>query len=222
MPDSLTPLERRVYHYLLDFLAENTYQPSVRDIGRRFRIKSTKSVADVLQSLARKGYIERDGSRSRGVRLIGFSTIGGIQPVPLFSRVNAGEPRLSAENRVRFIAMDRAFVPADDAYFLRVEDDGMVDRGIHRGDLVLVNPAVRARENDSIALRIGDQCRIRLLAHRGAQLVFIPAGGEERELVVGPEDDFEVLGVIATVVRPLQEEQSVNANGDGEDIGHRP
>jgi repressor LexA len=215
MPDSLTPLERRVYHYLLDFLAENTYQPSVRDIGRRFRIKSTKSVADVLQALAKKGYIERDGTRSRGVRLIGFSSIGGTQPVPLFSRVNAGEPRLSAENRVRFIAMDRAFVPADDAYFLRVEDDGMVDRGIHRGDLVLVNPAVRARENDAIAVRIGGQCRIRLLAHRGAQLVFIPAGGEERELVVGPEDDFEVLGVIATVVRPLQEELSVNANGDG-------
>src|SRR5690606_8436485 len=72
MPETLTPLERRVYHYLLDFLAENTYQPSIRDICRRFKIKSTKSAADILQSLAEKGYIQRDGSRSRGVRLIGF------------------------------------------------------------------------------------------------------------------------------------------------------
>ena len=211
MPDSLTPLERRVYHYLLDFLAENTYQPSVRDIGRRFRIRSTKSVTDILQSLARKGYIEREGSRSRGVRLIGFSALGGTQPVPLYARVNASAPRLSEANRVRFIAMDRAFVPADDAFFLRVSDDGMLDRGIHAGDLVLVNPSARAKENDAVAVRVGDRCLVRLLAHRGAQLAFIPVKADERELVVGPGDDFEVLGVIATVLRPFGE----RVTGDG-------
>lgn len=203
MPDSLTPLERRVYHYLLDFLAEHTYQPSVREIGQRFRIKSTKSVADILQSLARKGYIERNGARSRGVRLIGYTALGGTQPVPLFSRVNASEPRLSEANRVRFIAMDRAFVPADDAFFLRVEDDGLQERGIHAGDLVLVNPSARARDNDAVAVRVADRCLVRLVVHRGAHLVFIPVKTDERELVVGPGDDFEVLGVIATVLRPF-------------------
>ena len=38
MAEPLTPTERRVYHYLLDFLSENTYQPSIREIGKRFRI----------------------------------------------------------------------------------------------------------------------------------------------------------------------------------------
>ena len=68
MAEPLTQLERRVYHWMIDFLAENTYQPSVRDIAARFRIKSTKTVSDLLHSLANKGYIERDESRSRGVR----------------------------------------------------------------------------------------------------------------------------------------------------------
>src|SRR6185436_8455890 len=120
MSELLSPLERRVYHYLLDFLAENTYQPSVREIGRRFKIKSTKTVAELLQALAEKVYIEREGARSRGVRIVGFSSIGHTQPVPLYSRVNAAEPRLTAENRLRFIAMDRSFVPTDIAFFLRV------------------------------------------------------------------------------------------------------
>jgi len=57
MPDPLTPLERKVYHYLIDFLAEHTYQPSVREIGQRFQIRSTKTVAAILQSIADKGYI---------------------------------------------------------------------------------------------------------------------------------------------------------------------
>ena len=68
MSEPLTQLESRVYHYMIDFLAENTYQPSIREIARKFRIKSTKTVSDLLHSLENKGYIERDESRSRGVR----------------------------------------------------------------------------------------------------------------------------------------------------------
>src|SRR5208283_2815769 len=95
--DPLTPIERRVYHYLLDFLAENTYQPSVREIGKRFRIKSTKTVSDLLQSLSDKGYIERDPSRSRGVRLLGYAAAGRTQPVPIFGKIAASEPALLPE-----------------------------------------------------------------------------------------------------------------------------
>lgn len=203
MPEALTPLERRVYHYLLDFLAENTFQPSVRDICRRFGIRSTKSVADILRSLEEKGFIQRDGGRSRGVRLLGFSSIGQVQPVPLYARVTAAEPRLSAAGRERFIAMDRAFVPADDAFFLRVGDGAMADRGILEGDLVLVNPSARARDGDSIAVRLGSVLLVRVLAHRGAHLALTPAASGEREVTVGPDDDYEVLGVVATVVRTL-------------------
>ena len=95
MTEPLTPLERRVYHYLIDFLAENTYQPSVREIGKRFRIKSTKTVSDLLGSLAAKGYIERDPSRSRGVRLIGYAGTGGTLGL-LVKRGCAREPGLEA------------------------------------------------------------------------------------------------------------------------------
>ena len=202
---SLTPIEQRVYHYLLDFLAENTYQPSVREIGRRFQLRSTKSVVDILQSLATKGYIVREAGRSRGVRLVGFSSIGQAQPVPLYSTVNAAEPCLTEENRERFIAMDRSFVPADDAFFIRTPDDGMMDRGIQCGDLVLVNPSARAREGDAVAARLGEELVVRLLSHRGPHVVLTPSssGSMHTETVVGPGDDFSILGTVATVLRPV-------------------
>src|SRR3954451_10796394 len=103
MTEPLTPLERRVYHYLIDFLAENTYQPSIREIARKFRIKSTKTVSDLLHGLEAKGYIQRDESRSRGVRLLGFAAAGGTQPVPYYGRIHAGEPSLLPENRKGFV-----------------------------------------------------------------------------------------------------------------------
>ena len=105
MAEPLTSLESSVYQYLIDFTAENTYQPSIRDIGARFKIKSTKTVSDLLQSLTRKGYIERDPARSRGVRLLGFAGGFNTQPVPFYGRIHAGEPALLPENREAFITI---------------------------------------------------------------------------------------------------------------------
>ena len=128
MAEQLTKLESSVYHYLLDFTAENTYQPSIRDIGKQFKIKSTKTVSDLLQSLARKGYIERDPARSRGVNLLGFGAALRTQPVPFYGRIHAGEPALVPEHRQGFITVDRRFVPSDDVFFLKVKGDSMVGR----------------------------------------------------------------------------------------------
>ncbi|MEO5590597.1 MAG: transcriptional repressor LexA, partial [Gemmatimonadaceae bacterium] len=160
MPDALTPLEGSVYNYLLDFTAENTYQPSIRDIGKQFQIKSTKTVSDLLQSLARKGYIERDPARSRGVRLLGFTGGAKTTPVPYYGKIHAGEPSILPENRHGFITMDRRFIPSDEVYFLKVKGDSMIGRAITDGDFVMVNPAAAVKENDIIAARIGEEATV--------------------------------------------------------------
>src|SRR5947209_17435951 len=99
MSEPLTQLEEQVYHFMIDFLAENTYQPSVREIARKFSIKSTKTVSDLLHALEGKGYIERDESRSRGVRLIGFAAAGATQPVAFYPGLAAARPTLPDGNR---------------------------------------------------------------------------------------------------------------------------
>jgi len=126
MTEPLSQLERRVYHYLIDFLAENTYQPSIREIAKRFRIKSTKTVSDLLHALESKGYIQRDESRSRGVRLLGFAAAGQTQPVPYYGRIHAGEPSLLPEYRKYFITIDRRVVPTEDVFFVKIKGDSIV------------------------------------------------------------------------------------------------
>ncbi len=207
MSEPLTQLERRVYHYMIDFLAENTYQPSIREIAKKFRIKSTKTVSDLLHALETKGYIERDESRSRGVRLLGFAAASATQPVPYYGRVHAGEPSLLAEHRKGFITVDRRFVPSDDVFFLRVKGDSMTGRGILDGDYVMVSPSSRARDGDIVAARLGEDATVKTLTHRGATIVLEPANEAEGALEVGPKDDFAVLGVICAVFRPSWEQE---------------
>lgn len=215
MNDPLSPLERRVYHYLIDYLAEHTYQPSVRDIARRFRIKSTKSVAEIIEALAEKGYIERPEGRSRGVKLIGYSSIGRTQPVPVYERIARTEPYLADEHRSRHVTMDRDLLPSDDTFYLRVPDDSMQGHGIVHNDLVLLDPSARAKDGDVVAVRMpGDQnLTLRVLKHRGASLV-LSGGADGRSVTLGPRDDFTVLGVASGVLRAFVFDQLDNASDE--------
>ncbi len=203
MAEPLTPIERKVYQYLIDFLAENTYQPSIREIGKRFRIKSTKTVSDLLQALTSKGYIERDPSRSRGVRILGYQGVSRIQPVPYYGKIHAGEPALLPEGREGFVTFDRRFVPGEDAFLLRVKGDSMTGRGILDGDYVMVSPSTPVGEGDVIAARLGEDATVKTLTHRDGATVLQPANPAEREIVVGPGDDFAVLGVVCGIFRPF-------------------
>jgi repressor LexA len=202
MAEQLTKLESSVYHYLLDFTAENTYQPSIRDIGKQFKIKSTKTVSDLLQSLARKGYIERDPARSRGVNLLGFGAVMRTQPVPFYGKIHAGEPALLPEYRQGFITIDRRFVPTDQVFFLKVKGDSMVGRCINDGDYVMVNPSQEPRENDIVAARLGEEATVKTYAKHGNTVVLEAANPAERDIQVQPAMDFSVLGVICGVFRP--------------------
>ena len=203
MSEQLTRLESSVYQYLLDFTAEHTYQPSIRDIGKQFEIKSTKTVSDLLQSLARKGYIERDPSRSRGVRLLGFSGTAQSTPVPYYGRIHAGEPALLPEHREGFITMDRRFLPSDRVFFLKVKGDSMIGRAIESGDFVMIDPASAPKDGDMIAARLGADATVKTLAHDGQVIVLKAANPAERDITVGARDDFSVLGVVCGVFRPF-------------------
>lgn len=209
MPEQLTPLERRVYQYMIDFLAENTYQPSIREIARKFRIKSTKTVSDLLHSLTSKGYIERDQSRSRGVRILGYAAAGQTQPVPYYGKIHAGEPALIADNRECYITVDRRFLPSDDTFFMRVTGDSMVGRGILDGDYVMVSPSARAKDGDVVAARVGGEATVKTLTHRGMTIVLEPANEGERSIEVGPKDDFSILGVVVGIFRPFFDQPQV-------------
>ena len=206
MTEPLTLLEQQVYHYLIDFLAQNTYQPSIREIAREFHIKSTKTVSDLLHALEHKGYIERDESRSRGVRLLGFSAAGGMRPVPLYDGVHAGDPAAATDDRKGFITMDRRFLPGDDVFFLRVECDSMSNRGILDGDYVLVSPSTLPKDGDIVSARLAGKLTVRTLRQRGATTVLEPANSGEQEITVTPGQDVTIAGVICGVFRPFWEQ----------------
>ena len=205
MPDTLSAVEQKVYHYLLDFLTEHTYQPGVREIGKRFRIKSKKTVSELLHSLERKGYIERDPARSRGVKLLGYQGVRRTQPVPFYGKIAAGDPILLPEHRKGFITVDRRFIPSEDVFWLKIEGESMVGRGIFHGDFVMIQPGTDVEEGMIIAARLGEDATVKPYTHRHGKVVLMPANPEDNEIVVNADDDFAIVGKVCGVFRPFQE-----------------
>jgi len=193
----LTRIETELYEFLLDFLAEHTYQPSVREIGKALKIPSTKSVADMLTALAAKGYVRKEPGRSRGLALVGFAGALGTIPVPLVAlRPDTGE--LEIEDHV---TLDRRLVHTPDAFLVRALPQGAPAHGVFDGDMVIVHPSARAHEGDLIVARVGAAIVIRGMTRRGTTLILEGSGAsDEVELSAG--DDFVVLGVVAGVIRP--------------------
>jgi repressor LexA len=64
----ITKRQKTVLEKIKDFMMENSYPPTIRDIAREFGFSSPKAVTDHLKSLERKGFIERN-SLARSIKL---------------------------------------------------------------------------------------------------------------------------------------------------------
>lgn len=203
MPEPLSKIERRILNYLVDYLKEHTYQPSIREIGKRFNIKSTKTVSEHLQSLADKGHIERDASRSRGVRISGLNLAPEVASIPCYGKIAAGIPALMAEDVTERFDLDRKLVPTADAFILRVSGDSMAAMGIVDGDMVVVEPvdAPDLENGEIVAARLGGEATVKRYFARDGKVVLEPANPNYAPMLVHEYDDFTVLGRVCGLIR---------------------
>lgn len=203
MPETLTKIERRILDYLVDYLRKNTYQPSIREIGKRFGIKSTKTVSEHLQSLADKGYIERDSSRSRGVRILDLDLMPSTVRVPVYGKIAAGRPALLRELANREYAVDPEMLGSPGSFFLEAKGDSMQGMGILDGDLVLVEPVAQEdiENGDIVAARLGGEATIKRYFSRDGEVVLEAANTNYAPILVREYDDFTILGRVAGLFR---------------------
>lgn len=204
MPEPLSKMERRILDYLIDYLRRNTYQPSIREIGRRFGIKSTKTVSEYLQSLADKGYIEREASRSRGVRIVGLELQNARTiSVPFYGKIAAGLPALLRDRADEEFTLDPKLAGSPNAFFLEVRGESMEEMGILDGDLVLVEPASaeEIRNGEVVAARIDGEATVKRYFERDGQVVLEPANTDFAPMLVGADEAFSVLGRVTGLFR---------------------
>jgi repressor LexA len=201
MPEPLTKLERRILDYLVDYLRRNTYQPSIREIGRRFDIKSTKTVSEYLQSLADKGWIERDPSRSRGVKLLGIDLNPQTVTVPCYDAPGDAAAASAGE-----LELDRRLAGGMGAFCLAAAGEDLAAFGIREGDLLLAEPALteELEDRDLVIVRIGGPVTVRRFFRRDNGAVLEPATADYPPALLRAGGSVVVLGRVVSLIRRLR------------------
>lgn len=69
-PRKLTEKQAAILKYIIGYIEEKRYPPSIREVGDHFRIRSTNGVFDHLNALVRKEYIKREYFTSRSITIL--------------------------------------------------------------------------------------------------------------------------------------------------------
>ena len=180
-----------IVDYVNQFIQENGYSPSVREIGAAVGLRSTASVSYHLQALQEKGLLQSPGSKGRKRAIVTTVRPGQI---PVVGVVTAGLPILAVENQEGFLSWD-----GDPGCFaLRVRGDSMINAAILSGDLVVVRPQQSADDGQIVVARIGDEATVKRLRRRGGEVWLVPEN-DNYAPIDGTE--AELIGIVKAVVR---------------------
>ena len=155
-----------IVDYVNQFIQENGYSPSVREIGAAVGLRSTASVSYHLQALQEKGLLQSPGAKGRKRAIVTSARQGQI---PIVGVVTAGLPILAVENQEGTLTWD-----APGCFALRVRGDSMVGAAILSGDLVIVRPQQTADDGQIVVARIGDEATVKRLLIQNGQVIFMP------------------------------------------------
>ena len=179
-----------IVDYVNQFIQENGYSPSVREIGEAVGLRSTASVSYHLQALQEKGLLQAPGAKGRKRALVTGARFGQI---PVVGVVTAGLTILAVENQEGTLSWNEP-----GCFALRVRGDSMINAGILPGDLVVVRPQSTADDGQIVVARLEDEATVKRLSRRDGQVWLLP---ENENYAPIDGTNAELIGVVRGVVR---------------------
>ncbi|MDR4507160.1 MAG: transcriptional repressor LexA [Candidatus Brocadiaceae bacterium] len=203
----LTQKQADFLSFLKESLQEKGYPPTVREIMRGLGLSSTNIVKKYLDVLDRKGYIRKQYNSPRAIEIVGPSVVDSeTRAIPILGRVRAGTPHPAIEDIEGHLSIDKTFCRSgDNAFFLRVEGDSMIDAHIQEGDLVLVKPQPTANNGEIVVAFINDEATVKRFYKKGKIIRLCPEHPTMKPIVVTEgEEDVRIIGKVTTIIRQLQ------------------
>lgn len=178
---ALSDRQQKILEYIMDFLRDQGFPPTIREICKKVGISSTSVTNYNLDKLENMGLLSRRREVSRGLTLnwdklaeLGLAN-GHVDPlaeqqpddgsassllkVPVLGHIAAGEPIMvepsdqnSTDDWVEVAhGMFKLTGNANDYFALRVKGDSMVDASVLDGDIVILHHQETANNGDMVA-----------------------------------------------------------------------
>ncbi|MDF1496760.1 MAG: transcriptional repressor LexA [Patescibacteria group bacterium] len=143
MLQPLTPKQKEVLDFIIDFINDRGYAPSFREIADGLNLASPSTVHVHIQALRSRGFLKAGGAARELEPTDKAVRWGKSIMLPLAGLITAGVP-IEAVEEHETIAIPVDLAPnSANSYVLRVKGQSMIEDGIFDGDYVVVerNPS---------------------------------------------------------------------------------
>ena len=158
----LTARQQDIWNFLVEYVEQHGYPPTVREIGEAVGLASPSTVHAHLANLERAGLLRRDPTKPRALELTGYRRAARSAPsaqfhtLPLVGQIAAGGPLLAEQNIEEYVGVPEPLARGGEEFLLRVKGDSMVNAGILDGDYVVVRYQQDARNGEIVVALAGD------------------------------------------------------------------
>ena len=213
----LSVRQEKILNLIQEFLEDQGYPPTVRDIQYACDISSTSVVDYNLKILQKEGYIRRSPEISRGIEVLGGKRHKDALSVPVMGYIAAGEPIPvpTSEGWAPDSAVDQVDVVngmmggvrvrgTSNLYALRVRGTSMIDALVDDGDVVVIQPADSVKDGDMVVawLKNEKEATLKRIYNDGTVVRLQPANSQMEPIFVSA-DNIEVQGKVVAVLRTL-------------------
>ncbi|HOQ04188.1 MAG TPA: translesion error-prone DNA polymerase V autoproteolytic subunit [Anaerohalosphaeraceae bacterium] len=124
---------------------------------------------------------------------------------PVFTaRIRAGFPSPAADYEENKLDLNQYLVKNPPAtFFVRVSGDSMEGAGIHDGDLLVVDRSLEPRSGNVVIAVVNGELTVKRLRIKRGKPVLEPENSKYPVQEIKKETEFEVWGVVTSVIHPL-------------------
>ena len=200
---TLTSRQQQVYKFIKECLEVNGCPPTLREISAHIGTAGTATAISHIGALEKKGFIRRREGSSRGITLIRPSS--PAVSLPIVGRIRAGLLQPAIEDITGHLSVDSSLVKGDGCYFLIVEGDSMINKGILHGDIVLIRPQQVADNGEIVAVMVDGEATLKQFFRERDHILLQPANPEYEPIVIRPgQGEVAIVGKMVGLFRGVE------------------
>ena len=200
---TLTSRQQQVYTFIGNCIEANGCPPTLREISTHIGTAGTVTAISHVQALEKKGYLHRREGSSRGIVLT-RSTSATVS-LPIVGTIRAGLLQPAIEDITGYLSVDISLTKGDGCYFLTVQGDSMIDKGILPGDRVLIRPQQVANNGEIVAVMVDGDATLKPFFRQPDQILLQPANPHYEPIIVRPgQGQVTIIGKMIGLFRSVE------------------
>ncbi|MCL4540921.1 MAG: transcriptional repressor LexA [Chloroflexi bacterium] len=229
MQQDPSDIQQRMLVCIAQHLRDYGMPPTNRELGQEIGVQSTGHVDYHLAQLERKGFIERDAHKSRGLRLLpraltypeiaaiidDTETAGELTPafvasrsaaIPVLGVIAAGVPLEVSQQYDEVLDLNRT-LDRNDIFALRVRGKSMIGDYIDDGDYIIVQRTETAANGECVVATLAgpgqeSEATLKRFYREHGRIRLQPSNPDMAPIYVDP-GDLRIQGRVISVIRQL-------------------